>query len=713
MTIPMANQDSSRARAARRSTTLLLLLCACGSSTTDPSVDASLYRVVRNDLHITIKENAELQAVRETLVRSQVEGQSTIIYLIPEGTYVQQGDRLVELDVSELVEKRANQAISVAKAEAALAQAEKEKEILQKELRTKENTGRSDLLISEMEVAKFLGRRGGGGESKNADMLKKLSELVSTPPSAPSAEASAEDAQANAIDQVDPRNYRALIDKVRQLLAEPDRPDGGLDRDMGDMANKVLRQVDSIRLAMASLKVKEDTLGHSRRLAAKQFITRNELERDQLEWQSQVSQVTLAWNELDLLINYELQKQRIELEQARDNALLELDRVLATNDASVTRADSDLLSRQAEYSLAKERLQNLERQIASAVMRAPTPGLVVYARLDRDRRGGEAVREGVQVRDRQELIVLPDTTKMRCVIKVQEAQVSMVRPGQLAYVQVEARPGEVHSGRVTSVAPTADSNSGWMSSDRKVYTTTVELDGENADASLRSRMAAQVTISVETIVNTLPVPLQAVMRDRSVNYVWRQTAKGPVAVRVEAGRHNSEQVEVLKGLDVDDVIYLTKPAGQQDPQFEQPALPAPVPRTPTPTQDATTVPPNGGADSPGVATPSTGGRQPGGNRSPGGTRKKFADMTADELQQRKDLLVTMAGNMRASLDEEKAAKLDETIADIVKAIDENRLDDAQTLSDGLRALMPRRPGGARPGGGDGSGGGNDGNRSGN
>jgi hypothetical protein len=318
------------------------------------------------------------------------------------------------------------------------------------------------------------------------------------------------------------------------------------------------------------------------------------------------------------------------------------------------------------------------------------------------------VREGVQVRDRQELIVLPDTTKMRCIIKVQEAQVSMVRPGQTAYVQVEARPGEVYTGHVTSVAPTADSNSGWMSSDRKVYTTNVDLD-----AALRSRMAATVTISVETIPGTLPVPLQAVRRDRSVNYAWLQTAKGPVAKQVEVGRHNSEQVEVLKGLTEGDVIHLTKPVGEQDPQFEQPVLPTPAQEAAT-TQSSGAPARAGGGDAPGAVA---GGddrttRAPGGGRQPGGTRKKFAEMTPEEVQQRREQLAGMPDMMRSRLEAEQVTKLENAIAEIVKAIDENRLDDAQTLSDGLRALMPRRPGnggGGNTNGGDGGNGARSGN----
>lgn len=714
----------------------LAALAACSDQEGTPATNARLFKVQRTSLPITIKENAELQAVRETVVRSQVEGQSTIIFIIPEGSMVQKGEKLVELDVSELVEKRANQAISVSKANDLLTQAQKEKEILQKELTTKENTGRSNLRIADMELDKFLGRRGGGGESKNADMLKKLGELVATPPSTTTTDAAGGES-ALVVSQVDPRNYRGLVDKVRELLdepASPNAPNGGLDRDMGDMANKVLQQVDKIRLAMASLKVKEDKLGFSRRLASKQFITRNELEGDQLEWQSQVSQVTLAWNDLDLLINYELPKQRIKLGQDCDNTRLELERVLASNDAAVTKADSELISRQAEYSLAKERLENLIRQIDSAIVFAPTPGLIVYARIDRDRRGGEAVREGVQVRERQDLIVLPDTTKMRCIIKVQEAQVAMVKPGQTAYVQSEARPGQVYAGRVTNVAPTADSNSGWMSSDRKVYTTVVELDSDNEDGSLRSRMAATVTINVQTIENTLPVPLQAVRRDRSVNYVWQKTAKGPLAVAIEVGQHNSEQVEITKGLAEGDEIYLTPPVGAQEPKFEQPVLPEAAPQpasSGTPTGQPTAA--AGGGDAPGVA-PANGNRQggPGGQSGQGGgrnggmSRKKLAEMTPEELQQRRDQLAAMPERMKAMLDEEQAGKLEKAIAEVLKAIDEKRIDEAQTLSDGLRSFMPKRPGGAGgpggnpggggPGGGSGGGGspgGDGGNRPGN
>ena len=711
-------------------TSLAALLAACsGGSNTAPTGDAKLFTVKRDDLPITVRENAELQALRETIVRSEVEGQATIIYIVPEGTLVKQGEKLVELDVSELVEKRANQAISVAKAEAALTQARKEKEILQKELSTKLNTALSNLRIADMELEKLLGRRSGGrSEGKNRDMIERMRALVNPSETQPATTGAAPqpndpEMMETLVTSVDPKAYGGLVDKVYELLmVDLNAPNTNQapspevvatlrreaeERDMGDMANKILQQADAIKLAMADLKVKEDTFGHSWRLAKRQFITRSELEKDRLNYQSQMSKVSLAWNDLDLLVNYTLARERIKLTQDRDNASLELERVKGSNEAAVIKADSDLQSRAAEFNLAKERLDNLERQIKSAVILAPTPGTVVYARIDRNRGGGEAVREGVQVRERQELIILPDTTKMRCVIKVQEAQVDKVLRGQPATVNIEAFQGETFQGRVTSVAPVADSNSGWMTSDRKVYTTIVDLDSDNPDGRLRSRMAANVTIMVEVVKDTLPVPLQAVYRDRAVNYVWKTGPDGATATPVQCGRQNSERVEILAGVAPGDVLRLKPPTGVPTPKFEQPVAPQAAPL-----KEKEGVKPAGAAGTAGAVDPANaaaGGERQRGNRGGGmGARKKFADMTPEELQQAKDRLDTMPAmidRFRDRMEEAKVKELESAIAALRKALDANDLAAAQAQQDKITAAMGRIMGGGRGGAGGGPGGG--------
>jgi multidrug resistance efflux pump len=711
-------------------------LAACSQQEKPASADPNLYRVAREDLPITVKENGELQAVRETAVRSDVEGQATIIFLVPEGTTVKEGEKLVELDVSDLVEKRANQEIAVEKARSAWEQARTQRDILEKELTTKRNTAASRLRIAEMELEKLLGARGGSGtEGRNGDMVKRLRELVTEEPEAVHVEGTEPDEDDEAltlVSKVNPKSHAVLVDKAIALLTLPDDPDP-LARDMGEMANKILMQADQIRLAMADLKVKGETLRFSRKLARKQFITRNERDKDELAFQSQLSRVTLAWNDLDLLINYGLQKERIQMTQDHANAKLELERVEASNDAERKKSTFDIDAKEKELKVATERLANLNKQIKNAVIYAPTPGLVVYARVDRDRRGGEAIREGMQVRERQELIVLPDNTKMRCVVKVQEAQVDKVLRGQPAHIGVEAFPNEILTGRVTRVAPVADSSSSWMGNDKKVYTTIIDIDGENHDSRLRSRMAAAATITIDTVKSTLTVPQQAVRRDRSVNYVWKQTAQGPQAVTIKVGAHNQEKVEVLDGVKEGEIVYRTPPGGLPDPKFDQPVLPANVP---TEAGGATSsANPAGAAERPADERPN--GRRDGGgagsgagNRTPGGDgqgaggapgnrpggmqQKKFADMTPEELTTYKEesLPRMQSGVERLrsmpGANEEALKSYETAIESLKKALDANDLPTAQQHADSIRTMMRsmmggrnqgRGPGGGGPGGG--------------
>src|SRR5262245_267844 len=114
-----------------RASALLVLplwLGACGGD--EAALHPALvHAVTRGDLVITVRERAEIRAARDTRVSSELEGRATLIYLVPEGTLVAKDDKVAELDVSSIEEKRAQQAIAVAKAEAALEQAKKTVEI--------------------------------------------------------------------------------------------------------------------------------------------------------------------------------------------------------------------------------------------------------------------------------------------------------------------------------------------------------------------------------------------------------------------------------------------------------------------------------------------------------------------------------------------------------------------------------------------------------
>ena len=75
--------------------------------------------VKRGPLTIRVLEAGTLKAKDPEILRSGLQGRATIISIIPEGTRVQAGDLLIELDTSMLVDHRVDHQIMVNNAEAA------------------------------------------------------------------------------------------------------------------------------------------------------------------------------------------------------------------------------------------------------------------------------------------------------------------------------------------------------------------------------------------------------------------------------------------------------------------------------------------------------------------------------------------------------------------------------------------------------------------
>jgi HlyD family secretion protein len=76
------------------------------------------YRVPKGDLLISFTERGNVKAAKSVPIYSSVEGSSTIVSVVPEGTFAREGDLLVELDSSELTQLHNQQEIAVETAEA-------------------------------------------------------------------------------------------------------------------------------------------------------------------------------------------------------------------------------------------------------------------------------------------------------------------------------------------------------------------------------------------------------------------------------------------------------------------------------------------------------------------------------------------------------------------------------------------------------------------
>lgn len=86
-------------------------------------------KVKRGPMVISVTQRGNLSAKNSIQIRNELEGRTTILSMIPEGTMVEGGELLVELDVSNMEERLVQQGISVQNAQAAYTKAVQQLEI--------------------------------------------------------------------------------------------------------------------------------------------------------------------------------------------------------------------------------------------------------------------------------------------------------------------------------------------------------------------------------------------------------------------------------------------------------------------------------------------------------------------------------------------------------------------------------------------------------
>lgn len=94
--------------------------------TTDAGQRMLTQPVKRGDLVITVVEDGNVESAANVDIKCEVAGGSVILWIVPDGTHVKKGDKVVELDGSTIEEQVNQQKIVLEKANAARIQVEKE-----------------------------------------------------------------------------------------------------------------------------------------------------------------------------------------------------------------------------------------------------------------------------------------------------------------------------------------------------------------------------------------------------------------------------------------------------------------------------------------------------------------------------------------------------------------------------------------------------------
>jgi len=123
-----------------------MALAFFGTRSIDSQTDltkTATFVVTPGPLTVDIVESGTINAREQIIIKNEVEGKTSILYLIPEGTQVKKGDLLVELDASSLVDAKIDQEIKVQNAEAAYVNATEN-------LAVAENQAKSDIDLAAL-----------------------------------------------------------------------------------------------------------------------------------------------------------------------------------------------------------------------------------------------------------------------------------------------------------------------------------------------------------------------------------------------------------------------------------------------------------------------------------------------------------------------------------------------------------------------------------
>jgi HlyD family secretion protein len=488
----------------------------------------STYPAARQDMTISVLESGSIKAKNSITIRSEVEGRTTIVDIVPEGTILTQADVdagkvILALDTSTMKEDLNRQQIAFNTAKADFTDARENLDIQKNQNESNIQQGKLTVKFGLMDLEKYMGQSA-------ADILV-----------------------------ADANDRPATDEDFKKLTRDPNQ--------LGGESLQTYRQLTSdISMAQSEYYLAQNTLTWTEKLAAKDYVAKTELESDKLKADKSKITHEQAQTALGLFVQYEFPKEAHKLFSDYVEAKRQLERTLAKARSQEAQAEAKLSSAEATFSLEKERLEKLLRQIAASVIKAPCPGMVVYS-SQRDSHGGTrsrtSIEVGREVMEREEIMSIPSALDVLVDTKVHETNIDKVTIGQKAKITVDAMPDTVFSGEVLKIAPLPDPGSFMSNPDLKLYATDVALDGGQM---LRPGMSAKVEIIIAQLKDVLTVPIQCVSNRAGKKICYVQTSSRSEPREIKVGAYNDKFVQILEGIKDGEKVLLNPPRVYDQPQ---------------------------------------------------------------------------------------------------------------------------------------------------
>jgi len=481
------------------------------------TADVPLFRVARGGLLVSILEGGSVKAVRSTNIQCDVEGQRRIISIVPEGVTitpedVKAGKVLVEMDSSDLQERVSQDESNYQGAKAQLTQAQESFAIRKNQNESDIKKGELNMKFARMDLDKYVG----------AELAEKALPAF--------------------------KEGKLVFDAIAS------NPELG-----GEALQLRTKKQSEIGFAKEEAARAQERLAWTEKLHEAKQVSKEELQADKLAKDRKANAVREAQMDLELFSRYDMPKKMEKLLADQAELEREFERIQARARSELAKEEANLLSKEVSFTWNTRRLEKSKEQLANCVIKATKPGLVVYASSIGNRWGrGDVIEEGAMIRQRQDIISLPDVSEMAVTIKVHESFADKVKVGQRALITIDAFPDQTLDGEVSKVAVLPDSSSRWLNPDLKVYMTDVAIKGE-LNKDIKPGMSAKVEVIVADLQDALYVPIQAIVPVGEGRACYVMGTSGPEQRPVETGLFNDRFIEIKSGLEEGQQVLLNPP----------------------------------------------------------------------------------------------------------------------------------------------------------
>lgn len=375
--------------------------------------------VSRSDLVMTVIERGNLESQKEVEVFCEVEdvrrdgiNGTPIVWIVPNGSSVEKGELIVEIESTPIREELDQQILETEEARATLITAQANFENQKTQNATIEADARLDIELAELELEMFQ-----DGESGT---------------------------------------YKLAVEEIH--------------RDIDDVNNEILAAQANLELKRDDQRGIEQLfkMGY----AGRSEVRRSQLSYLEAEgkYAATLNRLENQMATLRKKQNYERRMELLRLQGKLDTAKRNLQQVIRNNEAKLSQMEATWKARRESLKKEEELLERYSSQLEKCKIYAPQSGMIAYA-SDRS----NEIREGAIVRFRQELLSIPDLSQMQVRTAVHESVLDKVEVGLPVEIKVDAFPDRRYTGTVKSVAVLPDQD-GWLGSDTKVYDTVVTID---------------------------------------------------------------------------------------------------------------------------------------------------------------------------------------------------------------------------------------------